>query len=82
MASVPCFFTLSKSIFLISDPSRNFSAVLIPSIIFDLFAPKFTKAESNISPEIPAICGSITITIKGKSLKMNINSIENYLTVH
>ena len=70
--SVACnefFFTSTKSIFFTLMPLHNDSALRIPSMIFDLFAPKFTRPQSNISPETPATCASITNTIKLNSLK-------------
>jgi hypothetical protein len=43
-------------------------------MIFDFFAPRCTSDESIMSPEIPAICGSITKTMKMQGAKMHINS--------
>ncbi len=61
--SIPYFWIFWKSIFLIVEFERNFSDFLIPSMISFLSAPKSIKEDNSMSPDTPAICGSITITM-------------------
>ena len=82
MATVPRFFIFEKLMFVIVEPSRNCSAIFIPSIIFVLSAPMLTNEQSNISPEIPATCGSMIITINWKLFKMHINSVGGIRMFH
>ncbi len=53
----------NNSFFYPDEFKKKFSDCLTPSSILFLSAPKSTKEHRSISPDIPAICGSITTTI-------------------
>ena len=63
VADLPFFCTLIKSNFVIIEPSKKFADFLIPSIIFDLSAPRSTNDDNIISPEIPATWQSMKSTM-------------------